>query len=435
MITPSFALTATERVLPRMALDFTTATLDPRVTFTRTGNTATVINSSGLVAPINADLPRFDFNPTTLACNGLLIEEARTNISLYSQDFRNTVDAGSVRPWVYSFVTLNYYPVGVLSPDGTANVCKIVEDSGTSSHYISQLITNANANFTYSVFAKDAGRRYLRMMIADVGLTSGSRVYATFDLTNGTSTIGNITATNTAATSQAFDNGWYKCSVTATITAGATVTTGLILSNTSGSSSALPSYLGDGVSGVYVYGADLQEGLFPTSYIPTVASQVTRNADVALMTGTNFSNWYNASEGAFAIWCSVPASTVSFAALSVTDGTNSERILINALSGRTGTSFRVVDNNVDQANILKAVAWTAGQQLKIVGAYKLDSFATTFNGASVLTDTSGTLPTVSQLGIGNSGLTVPVVGANFYVQELLYWPQRIIDAEVQAFSK
>jgi hypothetical protein len=71
VITPSFGITATERVLPKLALDFTTASLDPRVTFTRTGNTATVTNSSGNVVGINADLPRFDYNPVTLACKGL----------------------------------------------------------------------------------------------------------------------------------------------------------------------------------------------------------------------------------------------------------------------------------------------------------------------------------------------------------------------------
>ncbi len=93
MITPAFGLTATERVLPRLALDFTTASLDSRVTFTRTGNTATVINSSGYVTGINADLPRFDFNPVTLACRGLLIEEARTNSLKESNTFATS-------PWV-----------------------------------------------------------------------------------------------------------------------------------------------------------------------------------------------------------------------------------------------------------------------------------------------------------------------------------------------
>jgi hypothetical protein len=89
MITPSFSLTSTERVLPSMALDFTTANLDSRVTFTRTGNTATVVNSSGNVVGINADLPRFDYDPIALTCKGLLIEESRTNLIPYSSDFND----------------------------------------------------------------------------------------------------------------------------------------------------------------------------------------------------------------------------------------------------------------------------------------------------------------------------------------------------------
>ena len=82
MITPSFALTATERVLPKLALDFTTASLDPRVTFTRTtgaSNPATYFNSSGVLTAATNNQPRFDYNPVSLVCKGLLIEESRTN--------------------------------------------------------------------------------------------------------------------------------------------------------------------------------------------------------------------------------------------------------------------------------------------------------------------------------------------------------------------
>jgi hypothetical protein len=335
MITPSFALTATERVLPRMALDFTTATLDPRVTFTRTGNTATVTNSSGVIASINADLPRFDFDPTTLVCKGLLIEEARTNLLLNSLIDGTSLSTQLVTTTAVS-QTLSFYGTGQIVLTGTSSATVV----GTGAYPARQTLTF-------------------------------------------TPTVGVLTLT---------------------------------------------------VTGTVQY-AQLEVGAFVTSFIPTDGTTKTRNADVATMTGTNFSDWFNASEGAFAIWCSVPASAVSFAALSITDGTNAERILINVVSGRAGTSFRVVDGNVDQANISKSAAWTAGQQLKIVGAYKLNSFATTFNGASVVTDTAGTIPTVSRLGIGNSGITIPVVASNFHVQKILYWPQRIIDAEVQAFSK
>lgn len=87
MSIPSFAPTATERVLPKLALDFTTASLDPWITFTRAGSTATRVNASGHIEPVSADIPRFDYDPITLACKGLLIGEARSNNLISSINF------------------------------------------------------------------------------------------------------------------------------------------------------------------------------------------------------------------------------------------------------------------------------------------------------------------------------------------------------------
>ena len=84
MFTPSYSLTATERVLPNFAIDFTTGVVDPRIVTSRAGNTATRINASGVIELVNADLPRLDFDPVTLACRGLLSEGATTNLLLIS---------------------------------------------------------------------------------------------------------------------------------------------------------------------------------------------------------------------------------------------------------------------------------------------------------------------------------------------------------------
>jgi hypothetical protein len=120
MITPSFSLTATERVLPRLALDFTTASLDARVTFTRTGNTATVTNSSGNIVGINANLPRFDYNPTTLVCNGLLIEEARTNALVNSLIDGTNLTTQIVTTTAVAY-TLSFYGTGNIVLSGTSS--------------------------------------------------------------------------------------------------------------------------------------------------------------------------------------------------------------------------------------------------------------------------------------------------------------------------
>lgn len=138
MITPSYSATATERVLPRMALDFTTASLDSRVTVTRALNTATAINSSGFIAVVNANLPRFDYNPVTLACKGLLIEEARTNILTYSEQFDNAA-------WAKLNVTVSAN--NTTSPDGTLNAEKLV---------VTNAGTNANCNQSPALTASTA---------------------------------------------------------------------------------------------------------------------------------------------------------------------------------------------------------------------------------------------------------------------------------------
>lgn len=122
MITPSFGLTATERVLPRLALDFTTASLDSRITFTRTtgaSNPATYIDSFGVITAATNNQPRFDYDPVTLVCKGLLIEESRTN-SLLNSD---TLSTQSVTVTAAAR-TLSFYGTGqiVLSGAHSATV-------------------------------------------------------------------------------------------------------------------------------------------------------------------------------------------------------------------------------------------------------------------------------------------------------------------------
>ena len=119
-----------------MALDFTTASLDSRVAVARTGNTATCVNSSGNIALVNANLPRFDFNPTTLACNGLLIEEARTNLLLNS-----LLDGTSLATQLVTTTavahTLSFYGTGQIVLTGTSSATVV----GTGAYPNRQTLT------------------------------------------------------------------------------------------------------------------------------------------------------------------------------------------------------------------------------------------------------------------------------------------------------
>jgi hypothetical protein len=334
MISPSFALTATERVLPRMALDFTTASLDSRVTFARTGDTATVINSSGVIAAINANLPRFDFNPTTLVCRGLLIEEARTNLLLNSLLNGTSLSTQSVTTAAVS-QTLSFYGTGQIVLTGTSSATVV----GTGAY--------------------------------------PARTTLTF-----TPTVGVLTLT---------------------------------------------------VTGTVQY-AQLEAGAFATSFIPTDGTTKTRNADVAVMTGTNFSSWYNASEGSFRI---------SAALIKATSGTS--RGLLRAFnSGDSGQRIAILVT-LSGAPTLMVVSTTTQAQISsgtvsdntvfnMCAGYKLDNFGISKDAAAVATDVSGTVSTgVNSMNVGlDSSATTYLNG---WLSKLSYYPQKLITAEIQAFSK
>ena len=411
MITPSFALTATERVLPRLALDFTTASLDPRVTFTRTGNTATVTNSSGLIAPINANLPRFDFDPITLACKGLLIEEARTNLLLYSEQFDNAY-------WNKNNATITAN--ATTAPDGALTGDKLVENTANNYHYIRRAITtSANTSHTYSIYAKASERQIIRIAFYD-----GATVFidATFNLSNGSifSTVaGTASIVNVG-------NGWYRCICSGTSSASAGG--GLVdiyLCDAAGNNS----YLGDGSSGLFIWGIQLEVGAFPTSYIPTVASTVLRNADDAVMVGTNFSNWYNATEGTFVASAQIPSTGgTTRRILSVNDTTIGENIQI----ARTTTQgyFEMRDGG---AVVVSTTNGSIAEGVEFIGsfAYKLNDCAVSCNAAVPTTDTTATLPTVTQAQLGVNLTTY----MNGWLKKINYYPQRLTNNEVRAFSK
>jgi hypothetical protein len=383
MITPSFALTATERVLPRMALDFTTATLDPRVTFTRTGNTATVINSSGLVAPINADLPRFDYDPTTLACKGLLIEESSVNLLTYSQDFSNVIWNVKSNCTVVTSATTD--------PAGATNAYTLSATS-TNGIFGRSIVGTIGVPYTYSLWVKR------KTGTGAISFTVGDNVAVT------------ITSQVTSS--------WNRISVTATPTT-TTVRAYVVLATN-----------GDAVE---IYGAQLEQKSFGTSYIPTVASQVTRTADTAVMTGTNFSSWYNASEGAFVASSvlSRQASAFLTTIFSVTD--NTALNAINCFYRTAGSlGLNIITSSVTQFDQTPLGVTAANTLVNIGIAYKLNNTVSYANATVQTTATTVSIPTVTQLQLG---FTPTGNYLNGIVKSLRYWPQRILNAEGQAFSK
>ena len=272
-------------------LDFTGGSLDSRVVLTRSAATATYINSSGYVASAAVNEARFDYDPVTLAAKGLLLEGSAINLFTYSADYTNAAwtkgtSSGDVAVTAASGT----------SPENANTAILLAENSTTyAQHFVQQSPSVSTGNvYTFSLWAKEPAsnsRRYLIMQIAD-GQVTASRFTINIDLQAGTIlTTGTINGTagaptGTASSISAYPNGWYRCNLSMNCIGGtayfqAKLNDGATL-NASGISqfySASSPY-----KGVLIWGAQVELGTSASSYIPTVASQVTRNPDLALMT-------------------------------------------------------------------------------------------------------------------------------------------------------
>ena len=280
---------------PSLDLQFATSkTLDDRVsgqnliTFSRS-TTGTYVDSNGIIQTAAIDAPRFDHDPTTNASLGLLVEESRTNEIPYSEDFTTwgLFDTGD---------TLT--SSALTSPDGTLTGTLFAPDNTSGLHIVRQSYTfQGGTTYTLSVFVKEGGRRYMQLAVGGSSLGFPSYDYrrGVFDLQTGSV---NSTPLNGSADIKPFANGWYRCSMTITPPSGGAANFDLYHADTTTPTINTVAD-GNGTDGIYIWGAQLEEGAFATSYIPTSGSTVPRAADVASITGSNFSRWYNQSEGSF----------------------------------------------------------------------------------------------------------------------------------------
>ena len=269
-------------VRPSLDLRFAlTKKLDPRITFTR-GSTGTYFGSDGLMRTAGVNEPRFDHDPVTGQSLGLLIEESRQNLLTYSEDFSQGV-------WTKHNSSINSNVI--TAPDNTSNATKLIENTSNVQHMVYRNLTSAvNTTYTFSFFAKSAERQYVLASFSGGGL-SGDCVVGV-SLIDGSVTTTSNSPENTSVTK--LPNGWYRITLTKTTPSASAFQPRILISRTGSSSQT---YQADGTSGIYIWGAQVEAGAFPTSYIPTTASTVTRSADLAQMTGTNFSSWYNRTEG------------------------------------------------------------------------------------------------------------------------------------------
>ena len=397
-------------------------TLDPRVTFTR-ASTGTYVGADGLVKTATTNEARFDHNPTTGESLGLLVEEARTN------SIRNNTMVGAVAgtpgtlPTNWTLVGIGGISssiIGTGTENGITYIDVQVNGTPTASSFVNLIFeTNITASsgqaWTSSIYVK----------LAAGSLTNTSIVTEVREVTAIGTFLANSTLTVTP-TSAALNT--QRASLTRTLNNALTTNVRPIISFQTTNGAAINITLRIGLP-------QLEQGAFATSVIPTTSATVTRAADVASVTGSNFSSWYNQTEGTvFADWVKIGASNFQ-AMATVSDGTTNNVISLGHGSGAPTNNARF-DVNVSgstQASLTLITGSIVGTRYLNAGAYKANDFAAASNGGTPLTDATGTIPTTSQLVIGANG----AANGGFFngtIKRLTYWPVRLANLTLQSIT-
>jgi hypothetical protein len=386
--------------------------------------TAPITNYIPALQTAASGVARFEHNPVTGESLGLEIEEQRTNIALQSEDFTTT--------WTVSATSVSSNTI--IAPNGTLTGDKLVLNNAASlGGYVGQTITAAATTYTCSCYAKIGEYNRVQLFVRG-NATAVNNASVTFSLVDGsiiTAAAVSGTFTGASATSTNVGNGWYRLTLTFTSTGETAVRARVLVLNSVATT-------GDGYSGIYIWGAQVEAGAFATSYIPTTTAQVTRSADAASMTGTNFSSWYRADEGSLYAESEVLSTalansmvfTISDSAIGALQSSNLITIRNVRAVGNAGNT--VSASGAAQADISIA---NTDKNKKQAFAYKVNDFAASVNNSAVSVDTLGTVPVgVNQAAIGSSSAQAGAGSLNGTIKKIAYYPKRLTNAELVSLS-
>lgn len=469
--------------LPTFNFFAPTLALPATASFTR-ASSGYRTNPMGLLESKTTNAPRLDYDPLTGLIRGLRVEAAGTNNWLYSEKLSviraltltsvsgtfqvgETVNGGagsgvvasvdgsvlglssitgtfsgtvtgvtSGATGTYSAIATIHGPARAtvtsnvsspLAPDGTATADKLVEDStAANSHYTAQMISvTSGTTYTMSVFVY-AGER-TKFLVNLPAAQFSVNCYGDFDLSAEMVTAG---AGATAALIEDIGGGWFRCSVSGAATATASALVGLFLKNAAGSMT----YDGDGSSGLYVWGMQFEANVFPTSYIQTANTAVTRAADVCTVALSGIE--FNTAEGTLFLAGrtaqGLPPSPNVEAIAQIDDGTVEQRLLIRRVHTTGITTCMAVVGGVqryalglgtfaNRTDFRLAFSWAAGQAAACV------------NGGALVTSivTGGVPGGLTNLRIGHN------LGGSFLngeIRHLAYFPRALTSTQLKAIT-
>ena len=386
--------------------------------FTR-ASTATRVDENGLIETIATGTPRLNYplldgvvqdNPT------LLLEPQRTNLEVNSEDIAGYSQLTNVT------ATNNQS----ISPDGGVNASLVTTNAVNGKHELrnTNITFASGTNYTVSVFVKANGYDYFAIKFAATNSVFDDD-YAWFKVSNGTT--GTIDADIDSTSIEYYGNGWYR--ITATQQANATASGKIFLAI--GNADNTPIFLGDGSSGFYVWGFQVEAGSYTTSYIPTSGSSVTRSADAANGAGT--ANDFNDSEG------------VLYANIAAIDDaeTITRRLALNSEGTFIGLRIEYANNAINTV-LYDGSANQYNQSFsfndlssfrKIAFKYKASDFAVYIDGFEYGAQASGT--TLSAGTLNNLSFEIFTGGSNQFkgkTKEVIAFKEALSDTELEALT-
>lgn len=419
-------------VEPELVLDYenekysldgrTNTTFAAAHTFTR-ASSATRRNASGTIETVGNDVARLDHDKNGNAL-GLLIEEQRTNELAYSEQFDNAAWVQTNTPTITANSTA--------APDGATTADTVADTSTTAWQLIHQVAASFTGGGTYagSCFVKkDATGRATRFPVFRVAYQGGTANNYDIKLDTSTGEF-SLVAGGTgagAATGGVEDWGDYWRVWVAGPDNGANTSAQFEIYPAGGADAAWTT-ANTANGSVIVWGAQLEAGALPTSYIPTTTAAVTRAADICSVATANFN--FNASAGSLVAHAISPGASGAQTVWHLDDGTANERLRLFRDSANNPT-FAVVDGGTGQASI-DAGAWANATEQKSAAAWAANDFAISVDGAAVVTDAAGTLPAVTTLRVGMNH--TPAERLNGHIPRLVYYPSRLSNADLVSAS-
>lgn len=385
--------------------------LSPLVTFTRASG-ATVVGSDGYINNVTNDTPRFDYNPVDLSSRGLLIEQASTNLLLYAEQLSKPEWAN-----VNASITSNAVDSPFLSTKAD-----IITSTNSVTGYIQQNIIATGTNYSFSVFLK-----------ADTSSSANIQIY---DATTGTA-LNTLNIPNISSGTP-YAGGWYRHSVyTTTATNGNTIGFRIFPWGNI--------FTGGLNKSIAAFGAQVEVGdtfNSPSSYMRSFATAFARSADVAIITGTNFSSWFDAIKGTFyADGMIVRATPQAYSwMIEGSNGTTYATVTIGTGSTATRASVAVRMNTNAALNSNDNILTTYSANQVIKGAAAYDTTATpdsersllAFKGAIISPNSSQTATTADRLYIGSrAGVN------NFFngwIRNVRFYNSKLTAAQMQSIT-